>query len=70
MLKKASGCVLASLNASTYWKVRLGISFAAALLDGHFEQPAGSTAAANGLIQPCIPGSKIAFQHSASLSYA
>jgi hypothetical protein len=39
MLKKASGCVLASLNASTYWKVRLGISFAAALLDGHFEQP-------------------------------
>jgi hypothetical protein len=36
-----ASCVLASLNASTYWKVRLGISLAAALLDGHFEQPAG-----------------------------
>jgi len=35
----ASG-VLASLNASTYWEVRLGISLAAALLDSHFEQPA------------------------------
>ncbi len=32
--------VLAALNASTYWEVRLGISLAAALLDGHFEQPA------------------------------
>jgi hypothetical protein len=35
-----ANCVLASLNASTYWKVRLGISLAAALLDGHFKQPA------------------------------
>ncbi|HKP00410.1 MAG TPA: hypothetical protein VJU02_02150, partial [Nitrospiraceae bacterium] len=36
-----ASCVLVSLNTSTYWKVRLGISLAAALLDGHFEQPAG-----------------------------
>jgi hypothetical protein len=35
-----ASCVLTSLNASTYWKVRLGISLAAALLDNHFEQPA------------------------------
>jgi hypothetical protein len=41
LLKTTASCVLASLNASTYWKVRLGISLAAALLDGHFEQPAG-----------------------------
>jgi hypothetical protein len=31
-LKIAANCVLASLNASTYWKVCLGISLAAALL--------------------------------------
>ncbi len=36
-----ASCVLASLNASTYWIVRLGISLTAALLDGPFEQPAG-----------------------------
>jgi len=41
LLKTTASCVLASLNASTYRKVRLGISLAAALLDGHFEQPAG-----------------------------
>jgi hypothetical protein len=41
LLKTTASCVLASLNATTYWKVRLGISLAAALLDGHFEQPAG-----------------------------
>jgi len=35
-----ASCVLASLNASTYWEVRLGISLVAALLDGHCEQPA------------------------------
>jgi hypothetical protein len=40
LLKTTASCVLASLNASTYWTVRLGISLAAALLDGHFEQPA------------------------------
>jgi hypothetical protein len=40
-LKTTASGVLASLNASTYWKVRIGISLAAALLDGHFEQPAG-----------------------------
>jgi hypothetical protein len=39
LLKTTASCVLASLNASTYWEVRLGISLAAALLDGHFEQP-------------------------------
>jgi hypothetical protein len=31
MLKNAADRVLASLNASTYWKVRLGISLATAL---------------------------------------
>jgi len=41
MLKNAADCVLASLNASTYWKVRLGISLAAALSDDAFEHPAG-----------------------------
>ena len=41
LLKMTASCVLASLNASTYWKVRLGISLATALLDSHFEQPAG-----------------------------
>ncbi len=34
-----ASCVLASLNASTYWKVRLGISLAAALLRGLSEHP-------------------------------
>jgi hypothetical protein len=38
--RPAPGCVLASLNASTYWKVRLGISLAAALSDDAFEHPA------------------------------
>jgi hypothetical protein len=41
MLKNAADCVLASLNASTYWKVRLGISLAAALSGDAFEHPAG-----------------------------
>jgi hypothetical protein len=40
MLKNAADCVLASLNASTYWKVRLGISLAAALSGDAFEHPA------------------------------
>jgi len=40
MLKNAADCVLTSLNASTYWKVRLGISLAAALSDDAFEHPA------------------------------
>ena len=33
--------VLASLRGSTYRSVRLASSLAAALLDGHFEHPAG-----------------------------
>jgi hypothetical protein len=37
MLKTAADFVLASLNASTYWKVRLGISLAAASSDDVFE---------------------------------
>jgi hypothetical protein len=41
MLKSAADCVLASLNASTYLKVRLGISLAAALPGDAFEHPAG-----------------------------
>jgi hypothetical protein len=40
MLKNAADFVLASLNVSTYWKVRLGISLAAALSDDAFEHPA------------------------------
>jgi hypothetical protein len=39
MLKNAADRVLASLNASTYWKVRLGISLAVALSDDAFEHP-------------------------------
>jgi len=41
MLKKASSFVLASLKASTYRakRVRLGLSFAAAALDGLFDHP-------------------------------
>jgi hypothetical protein len=34
-----ASCVLASLNASTYWKVRLGISLAVALPEDLFEHP-------------------------------
>jgi len=41
MLKKSASFVLASLRSSTYRSVRLASSFAAALLDGLFEHPAG-----------------------------
>jgi hypothetical protein len=41
MLKKSASGVLASLRGSTYRSVRLASSLAAALLDGHFEHPAG-----------------------------
>ena len=41
MLKKTASSVLASFRPSTYPKVRLGPSLAAALLDGLFEHPAG-----------------------------
>lgn len=40
LLKTTASGVLASLNASTYWEVRLDITLATALLEGHFEQPA------------------------------
>src|SRR6266513_5991374 len=40
LLKKSASGVLASLRGSTYRSVRLDSSFAAALLDGLFEQPA------------------------------
>jgi hypothetical protein len=39
MLKKAASGVLASFSPSTYPRVRLGASLAAALLDGLFEHP-------------------------------
>jgi hypothetical protein len=41
MLKKPASIVLASLRGSTYRSVRLASSLAAALLNGHFEHPAG-----------------------------
>jgi class 3 adenylate cyclase len=41
MLKKSASIVLASLRGSTYRSVRLASSLAAALLNGHFEHPAG-----------------------------
>jgi hypothetical protein len=41
MLKKSASGVLASFRDSTYRSVRLASSLAAALLDGHFEHPAG-----------------------------
>jgi hypothetical protein len=40
MLKKSASGVLASLRGSTYRRVRLASSLAAALLDGLFEHPA------------------------------
>jgi hypothetical protein len=39
MLKKSASGVLASLRGSTYRRVRLASSLAAALLNGHFEHP-------------------------------
>jgi hypothetical protein len=39
MLKKSASGVLASLRGSTYRRVRLASSLAAALLDSHFEHP-------------------------------
>jgi hypothetical protein len=41
MLKKSTSGVLVSLRGLTYRSVRLASSLAAALLDGHFEHPAG-----------------------------
>jgi len=41
MLKKAAGFVLAPFKASTYCRVRFGLSLAAASLDGLFEHLAG-----------------------------
>jgi hypothetical protein len=41
MLKKSASGVLASLRGSTYRRVRLASSLAAALPDGHFEHPEG-----------------------------
>jgi hypothetical protein len=40
-LKKPASLVLASLNASTYYEVRLGISLVEASLDSLVECPAG-----------------------------
>ena len=42
MLKKATSFVLASFQGSTYEKVRLASSLAAALLDDLFEHPVRS----------------------------
>ena len=39
VLKKSASGILASLTGSTYRSVRLASSFAAALLDSHFEHP-------------------------------
>jgi len=41
LLKTTASCVLAALKASTYrHRVRFGLSLAAALMNGQFEQPA------------------------------
>ncbi len=45
MLKKSASVVLASLRGSTYRRVRLASSPAAAALDGHFEHPANRACA-------------------------
>ncbi|SLM47220.1 protein of unknown function [Nitrospira japonica] len=37
MMELTTSCVLASLNASTDWDVRLDISLAVAFMDGHSE---------------------------------
>jgi hypothetical protein len=41
MLKKSASGVLASFRSSTYRRYAFASSLAAALLDGHFEHPAG-----------------------------
>ena len=46
MLKKSASIVLASLRSSTYPRgYASGSSLVAALLDGHFEHPAGRVSA-------------------------
>ncbi len=54
MLKKSASGVLASLRGSTYQSVRLTSSFAAALLDGLFEHPAGFQVLPPCVKEPCV----------------
>jgi len=55
MLKKSASGVLASLRGSTYRRVRLASSLAAASLDSHFEHPENFQAsAAKGKFQWCF----------------
>ncbi len=55
MLKKSASGVLASLRGSTYRRVRLASSLAAALLDGLFEHPEAMLTSAPLLrFQRCI----------------
>jgi hypothetical protein len=64
MLKKAASGVLASRRSSTYRRVRLASSLAAALLDGLFEHPEAIEAfMPYGVFQPC-------FSHMPSFSTA
>jgi hypothetical protein len=54
-LKKSASGVLASLRGSTYGtKVRFASSLAAALLEGLFEQPAGSAGTVRDFLQLCF----------------
>lgn len=42
-MKTIASFVLTSLKASTYWEVRLSLSFVAASLDNRFDPPANAT---------------------------
>jgi hypothetical protein len=53
MLKKVLSFVLASLKASTYARVRLGFSLAAAALDDLFEHPAKLRKSVYRVNAPC-----------------
>jgi hypothetical protein len=53
LLKKPASIVLTSLKGSTYGtKYDFASSLAAALLDGHFEQPAGFAGAVHDFFSP------------------
>ena len=54
LLKKSASGVLASLRGSTYRRVRLAVSLAAALLDGLFDQLARCQPLGNSLSISCL----------------
>ncbi len=55
MLKKSASGVLTSRRGSTYRRVRLASSLAAALLDGLFEHPEAIEASMPyGVFRPCV----------------